>query len=478
MRPRHTAGRRIVILGAAALALAGAPDALASAADATAYGFLWIALVIVAAKLGALVERAGQPAVLGEILAGVALSTLAVAGLGFVDEIRSHQAIRFLAELGAVILLFQIGLESNVRSMRQVGARAFWVAIIGVAVPFVLGSVVVGPALLPDLSPAAYLFLGAALTATSVGITGRVFRDAQALGRPEAQIVLGAAVIDDVLGLLVLAVVSSIASTGAIDAAALGATVVQAFGFLAGALLIGQAAAPCLSRAFSAISRGAGMKLTLALALCLTFAYIAHLIGLAPIVGAFAAGLILDEVHFRHFDAPHIRNELIGAVAHADRHTRERVLDVAERSRERHLEELVAPVGHLLVPIFFLYAGLQVDPTVFADPSAVALALVLTAAAVGGKLVAGAAAGRVDRWLVGWGMVPRGEVGLIFAFVGKELGVLDHHLFSVIVLMVLATTLITPPMLALLLRRTVTEPEPRRQPATGDGDSLLQKQRP
>ncbi len=452
-RAPRTPVQRIALAGVLALVLAHAPVAWASSPGGTALSFLWIALIIVAAKLGALVERLGQPAVLGEILAGVVLSCLAFAGLGFIDAMRSDEVIRFLAELGAVILLFQIGLESNVRSMRQVGLRAFCVATIGVVVPFALGSVLVGPVLLPGLTPAAYLFLGAALTATSVGIAGRVFRDAGALHRPEAQIVLGAAVIDDVLGLIILAVVSSIASHGAIDSAALGITVAQAFGFLAGALLLGQVAAPWLSRAFGAINSGAGMKLTLALALCLTFAYIAHVIGLAPIVGAFAAGLILDEVHFRNFDAPRIRGELMAAVADADAQTRERVMGVADRSRERHLEELVAPVGHLVVPIFFLFAGMQVDPAVLADPSAVALALMLTAAGVAGKLVSGLAAGRADRWLVGWGMVPRGEVGLIFAFVGKALGVLDDHLFSVIVLMVLGTTLITPPMLALLLRR-------------------------
>jgi Kef-type K+ transport system membrane component KefB len=428
-------------------------DAWAAGADGIARSFLWIALIIVAAKFGALVERARQPTVLGEILVGVLLGGLGLAGLGFVDQIRADTVVRFLAELGAVILLFQIGLESDVRSMRRVGARALWVAVIGVAAPFALGTYLVGPLLLPGLSPAAYLFVGAALTATSVGITGRVFRDAGVLQRPEAQIVLGAAVIDDVLGLVILAVVSAVATKGAIDAATLAITVLQAFGFLAGALVVGQVGAPWLSRAFGLIHRGAGMKLTVAIALCLAFAYLAHLIGLAPIVGAFAAGLILEEVHFRNFDAPRIRTELVAAVSAADPRTRERVIGVVDRHRARHLEELLEPVGHLLVPIFFVLAGMQVDLGVFADTSMLAVAAALTAVAVVGKLFSGLAAGDVNRWLVGWGMVPRGEVGLIFAFVGKELGVLDGRLFSVIVLMVIGTTLITPPMLAYLLQR-------------------------
>jgi Kef-type K+ transport system membrane component KefB len=450
-------GARPALVAACAVStLAFSGDAWAAGSDGIARTFLWIALVIVLAKVGALVERVRQPAVLGEILVGVLLGSLALAGLGFVDEIRRDAVVRFLAELGAVILLFQIGLESDVRSMRRVGARALWVAVIGVAAPFALGAYLVGPALLPGLSPAAYLFLGAALTATSVGITGRVFRDAGMLQRPEARIVLGAAVIDDVLGLVILAVVSSIASKGAVDAAGLTMTILQALGFLAGALLLGQVGAQWLSRAFAAINRGIGMKFTLAIALCLALAYLAHLIGLAPIVGAFAAGLILDEVHFRGFDAPHIRGELVAAINDADARTRDRVMNVVERHRQRHLEDLVEPVGHFLVPIFFVLAGMQVKLEVLADPSTLIVAAALTAVAVAGKLLSGIAAGGVNRWLVGWGMVPRGEVGLIFAFVGKELGVLDDQLFSVVVLMVVGTTLITPPALAFLLRRNPT----------------------
>jgi Kef-type K+ transport system membrane component KefB len=383
----------------------------------------------------------------------VVLGNLALAGITFAEPMREDAVIKFLAELGVVILLFQIGLESSVQRMRRVGVRALWVAAIGVAAPFLLGAYLVGPALLPGLSDAAYLFIGAALTATSVGITGRVFLDAGVLHRPASQIVLGAAVIDDVLGLIILAVVSSIATRGAIDAGTLGLIVLQAVGFLVGALMLGQLLAPMLSRAFAKLSRSVGMKMTLALALCLVFAYIAHVIGLAPIVGAFAAGLILEEVHFNGFDEPQIKAELTAAVAGADATTRRRVADVLARHRARHLEHLLEPVGHFVVPIFFVVAGMQVKLDLLADPRVLALGIALTAVAIAGKLVAGLAAGRDNRWLVGWGMVPRGEVGLIFAFVGKALGVLDDQLFAVIVLMVVGTTLVTPPMLAWLIRR-------------------------
>ncbi len=445
---------------AAALWLAGMGEAHAASSSEVAQSFLWLAIILVAAKLGTLVERLGQPAVLGEILAGVALGSVALLGLPGLGESGAAATVEFLAQLGAVILLFQIGLESNIRSMGEVGARSFGVAVVGVALPFLLGTVVVGPMLLPGLSISAYLFLGATLTATSVGITGRVFRDMNVIQRPEAQIVLGAAVIDDVLGLIILSVVSAIATQGSVTASEVGWVAVQAFGFLAAALAIGQLAAQPVSRLFAGISRGHGMKITLALVICLVFAYLANWIGLAPIVGAFAAGLILENVHFRHFEAPGIKRELEIAVEGAPGAVRARVEEVVARHADRHLEDLLAPIGHLLVPVFFVAAGMQVRLEHLLDPTILGLAALLTAAAIVGKLASGIAAGNVRRWVVGWGMVPRGEVGLIFAFVGKSLGVVNEELFSVIVLMVMLTTLVTPPVLAWLLRDERKAPAP------------------
>lgn len=415
--------------------------------------FLWMALILVGAKLGALVQRFGQPAVLGELLVGIALGNLGLIGIDVVADLPGEPIIAFLAELGVVVLLFQIGLESNVQQMLAVGARATAVALVGVVVPFALGTVIVGPWLLPGLDAKAYLFLGATLTATSVGITGRVFRDLKCLATPEARIVLGAAVIDDVLGLMILAVVSAIVTTGSLDAAGLAWIVAKAVIFLAGAIVIGQLAAPWFSRAFARIDTGVGMKLTLALATGLTFAWLASLMDLAPIVGAFAAGLVLDDVIFRDYDRPQLEAEVEHALEQADAGTCERVGQVIEAHRHRHLDELIAPVGHFLVPFFFVVTGMHVQLALLADSRALAIALGLTVAAVAGKIVAGIVAGPVDRWLVGWGMVPRGEVGLIFAATGMALGVVSAEVFSVIVIMVILTTLITPPVLSWVIRR-------------------------
>jgi len=452
----------IVMLPARMLASGGAES------ESFARGLLSLAIVLIAAKLGTFVHRWKQPMVLGEILAGVVLGNLALVGLDFAEPIRTDEAIGFLSQLGAVILLFQIGLESNFGEMRKVGARAAAVAAVGVIAPFALGVFVAGPLFLPDASTHAHLFLGAALTATSIGITGRVFRDAGAIGSPEARIVLGAAVIDDVLGLLILGVVSSLALQGNVDGSAMFWTVAKAVGFLAGSFVLGRRLAPTLSALFAAIHRGAGMKFAVALAICFAFSYGAHATGLAPIVGAFAAGLLLDPVHFRGFEGPTMRIEVLQAVRDSDEATRQRVESVAGHWNERHLEDLIEPVAHLLVPIFFVVAGFQVRLEVLAEPGILLAVGAITAVAIAGKLASGAAAGPVNRWLVGWGMVPRGEVGLIFALVGHSLGVLEDALLSVIVLVVVLTTLVTPPVLGRLLRTPLPadplgEPEPQRE---------------
>ena len=194
--------------------------------------FVWIVLILLAARTASLVERIGQPAVLGELLVGVLLGNLALVGLNGLEPIKTNEIIKFLAELGVVILLFQVGLESNVQQMRRVGMRALSVALVGVMAPFLLGAYLVGPLLLPGLPSVAYLFIGAILTATSVGITARVFRDLGQLQTPEAQVVLGAAVIDDVIGLIILAVVSAIVSAGTVDLGAIVGITGKAIAFL------------------------------------------------------------------------------------------------------------------------------------------------------------------------------------------------------------------------------------------------------
>jgi len=419
----------------------------------TGMDFLWIAIIILAAKLSNLVERFGQPAVLGELLVGIIFGNMALAGFNFFEPIRQDVVIRFLAEIGVVILLFQVGLESNIQRMLKVGPQAFLVAIVGVVAPFLLGTVVVGPLLLPELSFNAHLFVGAILTATSVGITARVFHDLGQLKTPEAQIILGAAVIDDVIGLTILAVVKAMAESGRVSLIDIGWITAKAVLFLGGAIFLGQLLAPRLGRFFSKINPGIGMKLILAVSFGLIFAYVAELIGLAAIVGAFAAGLVLEPVHFRHFDDPSVVSDINESIKQASPEVRRNVSNVLESLAGNHIKELIQPLGYFLVPIFFVLTGMEVRIETLFNVRILLLALAISVVAFGGKLISGFAAGRVRKWIIGWGMVPRCEVGLIFAAMGKALGVFPDDIFSMMVIVIMFTTILPPPILNALLKR-------------------------
>jgi Kef-type K+ transport system membrane component KefB len=414
--------------------------------------FLWIALLLLFAKLSGLVERFGQPAVLGELVMGVLLGNAVLLGIPWFEAVKTDAIITFLAEFGVIVLLFMIGLETNVGEMRKVGARALAVAVIGVVVPFA-GAYFVGPMLLPGLSSSAYLFLGAALTATSVGITARVFQDLGKLQTPEAKIVLGAAVFDDVFGLVILAVVSAIATVGTVSAGAVGIIIGKAVLFLVGAIVVGQVAAPRVSNVFSKIHTGAGMKFTIAVTFMFVFAYLAkQFFGLEAIIGAFAAGLVLDPVHFKSFVNPALVEDIRSHTEYAGE-KESPIAKILEQHSHKHVEELMEPLAFLLVPLFFVRTGMDVDLRTLGDTSILLVAGGITVIAFLGKYVAGFVAGNVNKHIVGIGMVPRGEVGLIFAAAGRSLGVISEGTFSVIVIMVIVTTLLAPPLLSVLLRK-------------------------
>lgn len=347
-----------------------------------------------------------------------------------------NETFTVLAELGAILLLFHVGLESTPREMIAVGGRAALVAVVGLVTPMVLGFGV-GELLRPGESWMFHAFLGAMLAATSVGITARVLKDAGALRTLFARLILGAAVIDDVLGLLVLAVISGIitaAGSGqALSLYAILLIALKAFVFLAGALVLGSFLSPRVFRAALAL-RSTGVVQALALSFCFALSYLALKAGLAPIVGAFAAGLVLEEVHFE------------GQV---------------ERG-ERPLHDSLEPLIALFVPVFFVRMGMLVDVRSFADASVLGFAAVLTLAAILGKLACAAAAPKgISGLTVGLGMMPRGEVGLIFAGIGVQLvldgrPVVDADAYAAAVFMVVATTMATPPLLLWAMRRSPT----------------------
>ncbi|MFA6032822.1 MAG: cation:proton antiporter [Myxococcota bacterium] len=410
--------------------------------DPIAGVLLSLAVILVAAKLsGDLATRIGQPAVLGEMIAGILLGNLCLAGFNSLEFIKHDVTVDMLARLGVIILLFEVGLESTVAQMMKVGLSSFLVATVGVALPFALGWGV-GALLLPGHSVYVHIFIGATLTATSVGITARVLKDLKREKSVEARIILGAAVIDDVMGLIILSVVTGVimaASSGmAVSAWAVFAIILKAIVFLAGALVLGVYLSPLFFRIASKL-RGGSVLLAAGLAFCFTLSWLADLAGLAPIVGAFAAGLILEDLHYKDFTG----------------------------RGEHGLEELIKPVSSFLVPVFFVLMGMRTDLSVFGSGEVLLLAAALTAAAIIGKQACsfGAIGKGLDRLSVGIGMIPRGEVGLIFANIGMGLAVageaiINKTTYSAVVVMVILTTLVTPPA----LKWSMSRHNDRKQP--------------
>lgn len=400
---------------------------------------LGLTILLLGGRLGgSLARKLRQSAVLGELFAGVVLGNLLHFGFNGVVFLGQSDVLKMLGELGVIILLFEVGLESDLKEFLKVGWSSLLVAILGVVAPMGLGWL--GARLLmPHHSMYSHIFVGATLCATSVGITARVFKDLGKAQLKEARIILGAAVIDDVLGLLVLAVVSgmiaSVNASGSNDFSipwtTLGLVSLKAFLFLAGALGIGIRLAPLFFR-FAGRLREEGMLLIGSLSLCFFLSWVAHEVGLAPIVGAFAAGIIIDGTGFERFFP----------------------------KEEDPLHPSLTPISRFFSPLFFVMMGYHVNLKQFSDLNVLGLAFVLTALAIVGKQICGLGVleNKVNRLAIGIGMMPRGEVGLIFAAIGSTLmigteHIIDESLYAAIVMMVMLTTMMTPPLLKWSLSR-------------------------
>ncbi|MGQ0561656.1 MAG: cation:proton antiporter [Gemmatimonadota bacterium] len=392
-----------------------------------------LAAISVAAKLaGHAARRLGQPPVLGELIAGVILGASVLNVLPAAGGL--HDIVALLAEVGVVLLLFEIGLETDLKEMFRVGPASTVVAAVGVVLPFALGFAL-WVLWQPDLAPGAHapsvtlvaIFVGATLTATSVGITSRVLSDLKQMHTPEARIVLGAAIVDDVLGLVILAIVSGLVAGASLSLMGIALKFAVAVGFLVAAVLIGRWIMP---RVFGAIEQIEirGILVAAAFAFALALSGLASIAGSAMIIGAFAAGLVLSSTN--QFD---------------------------------FITDRIQPVVDIFAPIFFVYVGSAVDISLLNPFSANFDVNILTVAgavlvvAIIGKIAAGYSVGwsapRLNHLAIGVGMIPRGEVGLIFAHLGLDGGVIGPQSFNAIVLVVMLTTFIAPPLLKAIFSR-------------------------
>ena len=385
-----------------------------------------ILMITLADACGFLFERLGLPELVGEISAGILLGNLALLGIdfNFTALLRESEFMSYAAELALVLLLFLVGLESDMRDLLKVGRNATSVAFAGVLVPVLMG---LGAASALGINGGLQgWFVGAMLAATSVGITARLLEAQGKLRSPSGEVILGAAVIDDVLGILPLAVLASIAASGEFALSATLLILAKALLFFFAAIFVGQRLMPEMIH-MVAITKHASIWTGFAFCLALGFAELASLAGLAPLVGAFVAGLLLDDVYFR-----------VGATL--QKHT---------------LEELIRPISDIMISIFFVGIGALVQLEVLADPHILLVIVVLTAVAILSKCTAGfmVRGEAFDRLGIGFGMVPRGEVGLVFASFAFTQGIFQSAVYSALVMVVLLTTIIGPALLKPRLAR-------------------------
>ena len=392
-----------------------------------------LTIILLVAKLAAEAsDRIRIPAVIGEIAAGI------VIGPSVLGLVSGSDMLFVLAEFGVIFLLIQVGMETDIAELRSVGRASMLVALIGVALPMALG---VGVGLAIGESTNTSLFIGAALTATSIGITARVFGDLRALATVEARTVLGAAVVDDVLGLIILTVVVRIVEQGSVGIGTVATTIGLAVGFLLLTSVIGFATFPKVFATIAKHSRSTATVSVTAIGVALAFSVLADKAHLAPIIGAFVAGLALRRI-----------------------------------SASERVERDVASLGHIFVPVFFLYIGITTDLSAMFDARVIAIALLLSAVAIIGKIAAavGAFGTKSDKLVIGFGMLPRGEVGLIFATIGLKVGALSEEMYGSILFVVLLTTLLAPPLLRWRLGKesvVVEDAEHAERPANGWVDS-------
>lgn len=393
--------------------------------------FFAIAIMLAAAKLGGeLATRVGQPAVLGELLAGVLLGSSMLGVIPATGDL--HDTIGLLAEIGVVLLLFEIGLETDLREMFSVGRAAVSVAMVGVVAPFALGYGTWW--LMTGDGGTVAIFVGATMTATSVGITSRVLSDLGQMNTREARVILGAAIVDDVLGLVILAIVSGLAAGTALTIAGVALKFAVAVGFLVAAVVLGRWFVP---KIFTVLERMQvrGVLFVASFSFVLALAALAGSAGSALIIGAFAAGLILSSTN--HFDL---------------------------------ITRNIHPVGEIFAPIFFVYVGSSVNVALLNpassqfSPRVLVIAGALLVVAIIGKLASGFVVGwgrdKLNHLAIGIGMVPRGEVGLIFAHLGLDNGVIDEPAFNALVLVVMLTTFVAPPLLKVLFKRSPAPSQP------------------
>jgi Kef-type K+ transport system membrane component KefB len=420
-----------------------------------------------------LMRHIKQQLVLGQLCAGIIIAILAHYKINFFATMVHNDILSFLAELGSIFLLFEIGLESNISEITHAGKHAITVALTGVIVPFILGYFIVTPLILNNLIDMQHInpninhfmlnsnnlinhttlriFIGGILAVTSTGISISVFKELKLLKSQACQIVLAASIIDDIFGLMLLSIVTSLALSNSISIINLSLTLLYILLFFILGILFGQKLLPKIINLFAIINNSVDTLVLIMIGYALSMSFIASSIGLASVIGAFLAGLLLEENYFNKYKYPrYLKGQ------DSEYIWRGGSCDTKSINPINLLEHLIRPFGKLLTPIFFIYAGMQVDIIAALNFTTLKLTITISIFAICSKIVAGIWLPKNgSRLIVGIGMVPRGEIGLIFAISGLNLNIIGHETFTALLLMIIITSIFTPPVLTYATKKLI-----------------------
>ncbi|MCC2645322.1 MAG: hypothetical protein K0R94_1100 [Burkholderiales bacterium] len=386
---------------------------------------LLLSLLVVASIFSLIANKYRQSTVLGQLIIGALIGMLAHFHIYVFAEIIKNEGLELIAQLGSIFLLFEIGLESNFKDLKNSGKHGFIVALIGAVIPFCLGYFFVTPYIINSQSHNVALFIGGILAVTSTGISVSVFKELGIIRQKACQIVLTASVIDDIIGLILLSIISATVSTGSLNGQLIGLMLAKVISFFMVCYIIGKYILPkILIPGLPKLGTGENIATLFIVAICFIMSWFAEAIGLAGIIGAFFAGMIFNYKNF-------LDNGILSAPNH--------------KEHNKVLIDLIIPLGRILTPIFFVYAGMQIDLVNALNIKTILIAISISIIAIIGKILCGVTLPKsINRLIVGFGMVPRGEIGIIFATTGLNIGIIDNNLFAALLLVIVITSIVTP----------------------------------
>ncbi len=417
---------------------------------------LWLVIFIFLSRSLSIIKKIGIPLIVGEILTGIILGCLDDMGINIFYDIMNNEIMSFLAELGGIILMFEIGLESKFSDLKKNFHLGCVVAISGSILTFMVGFVV-SKYLIPNHNLMRDLLLGVITAATATGISAKTFKDMNLLHTHEVQVVLVSSIIDELISVFIFGVISAIILNNTVSVLQISLSVAQVLAFFVFAAIFGNWITPLLTKWSIKIHAGMNMKLGVLLIICFLFSWIAYISGLATVLGAFIAGLILDEIYFVSFSRSHFFKNLVDLTKHIPHEgIKNEILQLITHQESKTLEELIKPLSHLFVPIFFIYIGFMLDIKILFEIHTLYLILVILIMSLGGRIISGFLVQRHNKsfnhLIIGLGMTPIGEAGLIFAMFGKNLNILDAITFAVIIACIVIATILTPIFIKLAIK--------------------------